>query len=697
MRSKLFFLVGLNFLFSNSQIISDATLNESSKKDNGYNICERCDDSDVQKVRKVDLNSRTTSIKTTNEYDIRYNQIGYFPNQSKYIYLVSTNSFSPLSYQVFDENNNIILEGTSESVHFWNDGEEFVSRADVSSIVNPGLYEFRTDALEINFIIGTNIYEELSKASLKYYYFHRASTAISSEYGGVYSRNMGHPDEQVIVHSSAASDDRPAGTIISSPKGWYDAGDYNKYIVSSGISTYTLLAAFEHYKDYFRNKSLEISLSASDIPDLLEEIKWNLDWMLTMQDPSDGGVYHKLTGLNFSGIIMPEDDNQDRYVVQKSTAAALNFAAVMAVASRVFSEYDEALPGYSTVLLNASENAYSWAQQNPSIYFTNPHDVFTGEYGDTNLNDEFQWAAVELFITTKFSTYWYDINISSIGGGTPSWPYTDPLALISILHHHSIFPSYTVTMASNSFLSTANSIKNQVQNSIMNTVMGETNWDYIWGSNGNAANKVLILIRAYEYTNNASYLDAAYTAMDYLFGRNGIGYCYITGFGHKSPLNPHHRISEADEVIHPIPGMLVGGPNPNQEDGCTNYISNSNAGSYSDDWCSYASNEVTINWNAPLAYIVNALHFYKNQWLLSTIKIEDVKDQILIHPNPANRKLTIKSALNIQSIHIIDSLGKVILSEKSNIIDVSTLKRGVYYLRIETFDNKFYIRKFVSK
>src|SRR5690606_4601775 len=140
-----------------------------------------------------------------------------------------------------------------------------------------------------------------------------------------------HPDTEVEVHASAASADRPAGTVISAPRGWYDAGDYNKYIVNSGISTWTLLAALEHFPTFWRQRDVNIPESGDAVPDLLDEARWNLLWMLDMQDPADGGVYHKLTTLRFGGMEMPERDTARRYVVQKTTAATLDFAAVMAM------------------------------------------------------------------------------------------------------------------------------------------------------------------------------------------------------------------------------------------------------------------------------------------------------------------------------------------------------------------------------
>src|SRR5207253_3073778 len=86
------------------------------------------------------------------------------------------------------------------------------------------------------------------------------------------ARRCGHADERVLVHASAASPGRPEGTVISAPKGWYDAGDYNKYIVNSGITVYTMLAAWEHYPALFKDGQLNIPESGNGLPDLLDEV-----------------------------------------------------------------------------------------------------------------------------------------------------------------------------------------------------------------------------------------------------------------------------------------------------------------------------------------------------------------------------------------------------------------------------------------
>ena len=640
-------------------------------------------------IEWISIGAPIEDIDISEMHDIRYNQVSYLTDKDKLVSIVANAPFEDLEYAIYKFGDTTpMIESTISSAGIWQSSGEHVATVNISNINEPGEYTLETTSESITFRVEDDGYEALAEASIKYYYYNRASQELTEEFAGQWSRPLGHPDDVVIVHPSAASQDRPAGSTFSSPKGWYDAGDYNKYIVNSGISTYTLLAAYEHYPTYYDNLSIDIPENGGDIPDLLDEVMWNLDWMLTMQDPSDGGVYHKLTGLNFSGIIMPHQYNADRYVVQKTTSATLNFAAVMAAASRIYEQYESALPGYSAAMLEAAENAYQWAKDNPTIYYNQPNNVSTGEYGDGNVSDEFEWAAAELFITTGNSIYKNDINENSIGNGVPAWPYTAPLALISLAHHEAeISDDINVDVVKNRLVATANLLRGAVQQTAMRVAMGSSNGDFVWGSNGQAGNQIMILIRAYESTLDVSYLDAAYTTMDYLLGRNGTGFCYVSGFGDKSPRNPHHRQSEADNVADPVPGMVAGGPNPGMQDGCSGYIGNSPAQAYVDSWCSYASNEVTINWNAPLAYAVNALRYYQLQVISSTDDFDIPQKELEIHPNPGSGIVYLSQvrAGSNQDLEVLDSSGRTvqrIANISSQQVNLSMLANGLYIVRL---------------
>jgi endoglucanase len=141
------------------------------------------------------------------------------------------------------------------------------------------------------------------------------------------------------------------------------------------------------------------------------------------------------------------------------------------------------------------------------------------------------------------------------------------------------------------------------------TVMGKSARDFNWGSSSNAANQGVALIQAYRLTGDKKYVAGALSNLDYLLGRNATGYSFLTGFGDKPVMNPHHRPSVADGIKEPVPGLLSGGPNAMapRQDKCPGYTATSPDEVFIDHDCSYASNEIAINWNAPLAYLANGL------------------------------------------------------------------------------------------
>lgn len=546
---------------------------------------------------------------------IRLNQLGFYPKGPKFAVAVgaTSNAFYVTSVNQADT----VLRGTLGAAQTWSHSGESARLIDFSALQQAGQYVLVIPNLGKShpFFIKEYVHQSLSAAALKGYYFQRASTALTEQHAGKWKRPAGHADTQVWVHASAATPSRPENTIISSPKGWYDAGDFNKYIVNSGISTYTILAAYEHFPEYYRNFALNIPESGNALPDILDEALWNIDWMLSMQDPNDAGVYHKLTTANFSGDVMPHVDTARRYVVQKSTPATLDFAAVMAQASRVFKEYATERPGFEQTCLNAALAAWRWARKNPNVRYSqsalnaayNP-DINTGEYGDSNFSDEFQWASAELFITTKADSFLRAHNPLASSFGVPWWGGVNTLGLYSLAHHRRTLGSaIDTTRIVSALLSMTRGLRDAVNRSAYHVVMGFANGDFVWGSNAVAANQSMALVQAYRLTRDISFLNAAQDNLDYLLGRNAVGFCFVTGMGSKSTMRPHHRQSQADGVLEPVPGLLAGGPNPGREDGCSGYIGTERARAYVDSYCSYASNEIAINWNAPLAYVAGAL------------------------------------------------------------------------------------------
>lgn len=542
-------------------------------------------------------------------FDVRLNQTGFYPEGEKLAAVINSGAEEFLLRS--SGNDSVVFSGTLSALQFWEKSGESVRIADFSTLRTPGIYYLEVEGLgrSLDFFIGDRAGLGIARSALKAYYFNRASTAVTAAFGDKWARPAGHPDTLVWVHASAATQERPAGTRISAPKGWYDAGDYNKYIVNSGISTYTLLRAYQYFPAFFGELKTNIPESENGVPDILDEARWNLEWMLDMQDPNDGGVYHKLATANFSGAVMPHEATAPRYVVQKSTAAALNFAAVMALAYTVYLDID---PEFAHAALAAAREAYQWAVANPAVYYSQSSmnsqfdpDIHTGEYGDTDVADEFNWAATELYLATREEAYYSRIKLNYQGWfGPPGWSSVNSLALMSLLFYEEELAAAgkDVSKVRSAFLSMADGFLKGKKEAPYAVTINE----FYWGSNALAANQGMVLLAAFGATQNREYLQAANASLDYLLGRNATSYSFVTGIGKKPPMNIHHRQSEADGLEEPVPGFLAGGPNPGQQDNC-DYPSSLPARSYIDSWCSYASNEVTINWNAPLVFLAAGL------------------------------------------------------------------------------------------
>ncbi len=521
------------------------------------------------------------------------NQIGYRVGDTKEFALVDGNG----NVEIANASGTTVLTATPSAASNWQPSGQNVQLVDISELNTPGTYSIKVGGQVVrqDLKISGSTYEDVVKASLKWYYYQRASMALEETYAGQWKRAAGHTNASVQLHSSTGE----SGSI-NSTKGWYDAGDYGRYIVNSGITTYTLLSLYEHFPEYFKTLKWNIPADGT-LPDLLAEIKYNLDWMLTMQ-ASDGGVYHKLTSLGFPGDVMPADDTDPIYVIGKGTAATFDFAGVMAVAARVYKPFDAT---YASKCLEAAKKAYAWGAQNPNKAYSNPNGVQTGEYGDRWLGDEKEFASTELFVSTGDASY----KPNNASGNIPSWADVGGLATYGMATHATELGNLAQA-AKDSLLKVADDFVNRTKSGF-GVVMAKD--DFVWGSNAVAGNQGVWLLHAYYLTGEAKYYQAAVKVLDYLLGKNPLDMSFLTGFGTKSAMKPHHRPSTSDKVKDPVPGMIVGGPQPGGEDigsetwECKDYRTGFPATSYVDNNCSYASNEVAINWNAPFAYLAGAI------------------------------------------------------------------------------------------
>jgi endoglucanase len=565
---------------------------------------------------------------------IRLNQLGFYPNAAKIAVVVaSVDTLQRLTtFQVLvAKSKKVVFTGQLSPVRTNTISGKQTRLANFSTYTKTGQYILFVPGMGYSypFSIDADVHRALAIGSIKGFYYQRTATDLPARYAGKWARPAGHPDTSVLIHASAASPSRPAGTAISSAKGWYDAGDYNKYIVNSGITMGTLLSLCEDFPDYVKTLSTNIPESGNTLPDVLDEILWNLRWMQTMQDPTDGGVYHKLTNPSFDGMIMPDKATKPRYVVQKSITATLDFAAVMAQAGRLLRAYNKQLPGLADSCTSAAVLAWNWSMKNPTMVYSqqainqqSDPDISTGTYEDRDASDEWIWAATELYVTTKDDAYYRAVNLfPNQATPLPSWPQVRTMAYYTLARFGNTLIGQgkkDLPLVKQHLRTLADSLIDGTNKQAFATVMGKSARDFIWGSSSVAANQGIALLMAYRYTdspNRKRYLYHALGNLDYLLGRNAVGYSFVTGFGSKTPMHPHHRPSVADGIAPPIPGLLSGGTNANaaRQDKCAGYTTTLADEVFIDSDCSYASNEIAINWNAPLVYLVAALEALQHE------------------------------------------------------------------------------------
>lgn len=579
------------------------------------------------------------------------NQLGYKTVLPKYFYTnINSSTFEVLNEQT----GNVVFNGQLNLIST-NDPATgmLIKRGDFTSLTAAGNYFIRiNNDTSYHFKIADNVFLDLLNKSLKAFYFQRCGSQLFYTHAEVYQRQICHTADGYF-HSSTGQN----GYKLSRG-GWHDSSDYGKYVVYTGISVGTLLMAYELFPEYFSSDSLNIPESGNGIPDMLDEVKYEINWLLTMQD-SDGAVYHNLTKTNFESFVMPSQDSGMRFIYQKSSTATGNFIAVLSRFYRVYNQFDST---FANQCLNAAKNAWNWLINQSLIVppggFKNPSDTQTGEYDDANDSDERLWAAAEHFESTGESSYkdYYDFNYN-LGGlinTTMNWQNVRTLANLTYLLSKRTDADQTIKQQlHNSLISYCNSLVNKRNNNGFGITLNLG--EYYWGSNSIALNNSILLILVYIRTNNNLFLASALKQLNYVLGTNAQNISFVTGVGKKYPMKPHHRPFEADGIFKPIAGLIVGGPEQYRSDPILQQYFTPNtppALCYIDHLQSYASNEIAINWNAPLLFVAG---FFKNFFLT---KVELLQNQTPVDfileqnfPNPFNGETKIRYKFSSQNLN----------------------------------------------
>ncbi|MGW0706246.1 glycoside hydrolase family 9 protein [Streptomyces sp. NPDC002643] len=552
---------------------------------------------------------------------VRVNQVAYLPAGPKNATLV-TEATEALPWQLKNASGAVVAQGRTAPR-----GVDASSGQNVHSI-DFGSYRGRGTSFTLvadgetsrPFDIDPSAYERLRLDSLKYYYTQRSGIAIDDGLRPGYGRAAGHVD--VAPNQGDGNVPCQPGVCdytLDVTGGWYDAGDHGKYVVNGGISAWEVLSTYERAlhartgeSEKLGDGSLDIPESGNNVPDLLDEVRWELEFLLKMQVPSGkplaGMAHHKIHDEQWTGLpLMPADDPQKRELHPPSTAATLNLAATAAQAARLYRPYDRA---FAVRALDAARTAWSAALAHPDRYASESDGIGGGTYSDTDVTDEFYWAAAQLYLTTGEKEFADHVLASPVhtadifGPLGFDWSRTAAAGRLDLATVPNKLPGrdkvrQSVIKGADRYLATIDAHPYGIPYAPENSV-------YDWGSNHQILNNAVVIATAYDLTGASKYREGALRSMDYLFGRNALNISYVTGYGDVDARNQHSRwYAHQLDPSQPNPprGTLAGGPNSSIQDpyaqsklqGCVGQFC------YIDDIQSWSTNEHTINWNAALA------------------------------------------------------------------------------------------------
>jgi endoglucanase len=541
------------------------------------------------------------------QVDLKVDQVGYPLEGAKVAFTGAPGAAFELRRS---SDNKVVFKGKLEAAQTDANSGDQVQAADFSKFRKAGTYYVSVPGVgrSWDFAIGANVFDHAYYLAMRGFYGQRCGTAVDlgSEFPG-YAHPICHQNGAFHLSSGAS------GPLVNRG-GWHDAGDYGRYIVNSAFASGTLLEAWENYGKNIEHIALKIPETGNGTPDILNEVRWNLNWMLQMQD-ADGGVWFKQTSEHFSEFVSPEDDHLTSKVIgtggpaYKSTCATADLAAVGAIAARTYQKYDAE---FAAQALKAARKAWEWTEKNPNTTFRNPAGVSTGEYGDAHCGDERLWAAAELFRTTGEAVYGdyvvqhYAEFLSSLDSPpAESWAVLGMRGLWAYgLSGQKSADAAVVAAIRERTLTAARAIVERTRLNPYRISMKAS--DFVWGSNGVAAEYGVYLLMANQFEPDAAFVDAALDNLHYLLGRNTFSLSYVTRLGEHSFQHPHHRPSGSGKQWGPWPGLLSGGPNAHRQDAVLAALPKDlpPAKVYADQQASYASNEICLNWQASLVFLL---------------------------------------------------------------------------------------------
>ncbi|MCB0762712.1 MAG: glycoside hydrolase family 9 protein [Flavobacteriales bacterium] len=623
----------------------------------------------------------------------------------------------------------VVFSGTPQA---WNGGGVHDQSGDAgwwfdfSDFDTPGgyyIYDPTTEATSAVFEIWDEVYVGVMKAAGRMFYYNRCNAVKDAQHAGIWWDELcfSHPLQD--ENCRFIEDPGNASLERSMPGGWFDAGDYNKYVTFAHSAVHNLLSAYEEHPEAFSD-NWDLPESGNGIPDVLDELKWELDWLLTMVN-DDGSVHIKVGSQSHdeNALSPPSANTDQRFYGPTCSSASMAAASMLAHAAKVyggiasFAGYAAQLQEVSMLCLNYSvpfveNNTYEMNCDDGSIVAGD-----SDEDADTQLAN-FVTAAVYLFELTGES--WIHESLLANAGAleqlsTNFWgpyfmPSNDALLLYAQLPgadaqlSADIQASFTQDVANN-----FNGYYGFNEDDLYRAYMPD--WSYHWGSNQPKAGYGILnhlaaqTVAAGNEVDYERYIDEV---IHYFHGVNPLGLVYLSNmdyYGAEYSVNELYHLWFADGTDYDnaqtsefgcAPGYVTGGPNPwfSVTDLSPPYGQPAQK-SYLDFNTGWPQNSWEVSEPA-IYYQAAYIRLLANRVVDTSIPSyteEHLAHAFTVFPNPASTQLQISGDTDLRSILIYTVEGQLVEWVKNPIapvLDVSHLPNGVYFIQLNgTFTTRW--------
>lgn len=535
---------------------------------------------------------RDPSKLTKTPFGIFTDQAGYLKDAPK----IAVIPFECSEFTVTDTNDNVRYSGKTAFIGYDENSGDTVYTADLTDLREEGSYRIKAGGkCSALFRIGNDVYDKVLYDTAKAFYFLRCGCGLESCYAGEYVHAPCHCSDAILWEDSSIRLDVKGG--------WHDAGDYGRYVTAGACAAAHLLYAYKLFPQVFGR--LALGIPQENMPDMLSEIKYELEWLLKMQR-EDGAVYHKVTTMLHAPFVMPEDDREQLIVFPVSSMATADLAAVTALAAQIYEPFDA---DFVQRLRKAALLSGEWLDSHQEfIGFKNPDGCNTGGYYEWNDYSNRYWAYSELYSLTgdkKYSEKMKEIAENSFPLTEFGYGEIGGLGSLAYLLTKQAKDTAFEERLKKAFSDRAEGLKELSRKCGYGVAMAPD--DFHWGSNMTVMKNGMIF--AVNDIINGDCGSRAFAAkqLDYLLGTDPLGISYITGTGEFRANYPHLRPAFADGIEECIPGMVVGGPSGRPADPYAEEAIKKGTPPmkcYADDAASYSLNEITIYWNSPTVFVL---------------------------------------------------------------------------------------------